>query len=90
VILFHVTDKKREQELAYQNRPIKFIDMETGQMVKLNPNDIRSEYIKSVEKHINQVRLKCGQYKIDLAEADVNSDFRDVLIPFLVKRETLY
>ncbi len=90
VVLFHVTDKKLEQQLGYQNRPIKFVDMETGEILKLNPNDIRSHYTQNLELFMNQVRSKCGQYQIDLAEADVNSDFRDVLIPFLVKRETLF
>jgi hypothetical protein len=34
--------------------------------------------------------VKCGQYKIDLAEADINKDFQQVLLSFLVKRKKLY
>ncbi len=90
VILFHVTDKKQEEQLSYQNRPTKFVDMETGVSQKLNPNDIRKDYKENYQNFLTELRLKCGQYQVDLAEADVNGDFRDVLIPFLVKRKGLY
>lgn len=90
VILFHVTDKTFEQELGYKNRPVKFVDMETGEALKLNPNEVRAYYRDKLEAFMKNLRLKCRQYQVDLAEADVNSDFRDVLIPFLVKRKALY
>lgn len=89
VVLFHITDKDKEQMLAYANRPTKFVDMETGQTIRLNPNDIRKDYRKILTQQTDEIRLKCAQYKIDLIEADVNSDFREVLIPFLVKRQTV-
>ena len=90
VVLFHVTDKLLEQELEFQNRPIKFVDMETGQILKVNPNEIKKEYTQQLGTFMSELRLKCGQYQIDIAEADVNDDFRSVLIPFLAKRAALY
>lgn len=90
VVVFHVTDKKLEQELAYSNKPIRFVDMETGEEMKLNPNEIRNEYTKNISDLLADFKVKCGQYKIDFAEADVNADFRDVLIPFLVKRKAMH
>ncbi len=90
VVLFHVTDKRLEQELEFQNRPIKFVDMETGQILKVNPNEIKKEYTQQLGTFMSELRLKCGQYQIDIAEADVNDDFRSVLIPFLAKRAALY
>ncbi len=86
VILFHVTDKIYETEFLYKNRPYKFIDMESGETIKLNPNEIRNYYTSSSKSYIEKLKLKCGQYKIDFVEADVNSDFKDVLIPYLLKR----
>ncbi|MFN6037420.1 MAG: DUF58 domain-containing protein, partial [Bacteroidota bacterium] len=41
VILFHVTDKKKEIEFEFENRPYRFIDLESGEEIKLNPGDIR-------------------------------------------------
>jgi uncharacterized protein (DUF58 family) len=90
VVLFHVTDKRLEQEFAYKNQPVKFVDLETGETLKLNPNEIRNAYTTNLNRFISNLRLKCGQYKIDLAEADVNDDFQTVLIPFLAKRAAMY
>ena len=41
VILFNVTDQSRELEFSFSNRPSKFIDLETGQTLKLNPDSTR-------------------------------------------------
>lgn len=90
VILFHVTDKQQEEKLIFQNKPIKFVDMETGETEKLNPGDIRKKYQESYSNFMNMLRLRCGQYQVDLVEADINDDFRNVLIPFLVKRKSLF
>lgn len=89
VIVFHVTDKNLEQNLAYSNKPIKFVDMETGEEMKLNPNEIRGKYSQKLEQLITDFKVKCGQYQIDFAEADVNEEFQNVLIPFLVKRQAM-
>lgn len=90
VILFHVTDKEHESEFKYKNRPYKFIDMETGETLKLNPNEVRDYYMKSASNYSNNLKLKCGQYKIDFVQADVKSDFKEILVPFLLKRKKLY
>jgi uncharacterized protein (DUF58 family) len=87
IILFHITDKNHEQELNYSNRPIKFIDMETGIEMKLNPNEIRDKYTSNMSASVHNLKTKCNQYNIDFIEADINSDFRDILIPFLAKRK---
>ncbi len=90
VIIYHVTDKKLEESLAYTNRPLKFVDMETGSQVKINPNSIRDNYKLSYNSFLNNIRLKCGQYKVEMVEADINLGFAEVLVPFLVKRKTMY
>ncbi len=90
VILFHVSDKLQEEKLDFNNKPIKFVDMETGESIKLNPNDIRKDYTSGYHAFIKNIKLKCAQYQVDFNEADINGDFRDILIPFLAKRKGLY
>lgn len=90
VILFHVIDKKFEEEFTFQNRPYKFVDMETGKTLKLNPNEVKQTFEQSAKKFNNDLKIKCGQYKIDFVEADINSDFKEVLIPYFLKRRKLY
>ncbi len=89
VILFHVKDKKLEQEFDFKNRPYKFVDLESGEEVKFNPNEVREEYKNAVKNFYADIKLKCGQYKIDLIETDINEDFEKVLHAYLIKRSKL-
>jgi uncharacterized protein (DUF58 family) len=86
VILFHVVDKQKELDFEFENRPYEFVDMENGDKVKLNPSEVKDYYVSEVKKFEASLKLRCGQYKIDFVEADINKDFRQVLLPFLMKR----
>jgi uncharacterized protein (DUF58 family) len=89
VILFHVEDKKTEIDFDFKNRPYLFVDSETNERLKLFPSQIKDQYIKSVNEYKHTLKLKCAQYKIDLIEAEVSTDFSQILLPFLVKRNKL-
>jgi len=90
VILFHVFEKTKELDFNFENTPVKFVDMETGSEIKLNPADIKSQYLQSMTERFNEIRLKCMQYKIDFVPADINKGYEQVLLSFLVKRSRLY
>jgi uncharacterized protein (DUF58 family) len=90
VILFHVTDHSLEREFEFSNRPHKFVDLESGQVVKFNPSEVKQHYTNTVSAYFNDLKVRCGQYQIDLAEADINKDFKEVLFSYLVKRKKLY
>ncbi|MEI6489322.1 MAG: DUF58 domain-containing protein [Bacteroidota bacterium] len=86
VILFHVVDKQKELDFEFENRPYRFVDMETGEEVKLHPNQIKENYLKQMSEYKSELMLKCGQFKIDFVEADINLGFEQVLMPYLLKR----
>lgn len=86
VLLFHVTDKKTEEDFAFDERPYEFIDLETGDRVKLQPNQVRTEYQQAVRNYFHELKLRCGQYKIDFIEADIARGFEQILTAYLVKR----
>jgi len=90
VILFHVIDKQKEIDFNYENRPYKFIDLESGQELKVTPNEVKEIYTKKITAYKNELKLKCGQYRIDFIEADINRGFEQILLPYLLKREKLY
>jgi len=90
VLLFHVTDHRLEREFQFTNRPHKFVDLESGQVIRFNPWEVKSHYVSAVKSYFDDLKVKCGQYQIDLAEADINKDFREVLLTYLVKREKLF
>jgi uncharacterized protein (DUF58 family) len=90
VIVFHVAEKHKELDFEFSSRPHRFIDMESGQSMRVNPSLVREDYIKAVEEHRRQIRLKCRQYKIDYVDAIVNQGFEQVLLPYLIKRSRLF
>jgi uncharacterized protein (DUF58 family) len=90
VVLFHVVDKKQEIDFEFDNRPYKFVDLESGRQIKVNPLEVKAEYNRSVQSFTSELKTKCGQYRIDFVEADINLGFEQVLLPYLLKRERLY
>ncbi|WP_339738173.1 DUF58 domain-containing protein [uncultured Sunxiuqinia sp.] len=90
VIVFHVTDHKQEKQFDFQNRPCRFVDLESGEQLKFSPNELKENYKKAVDRYFEELKVKCGQYHIDLVEADINEDFKQVLHQFLRKRKKLY
>ncbi|MDB9775310.1 DUF58 domain-containing protein [Vicingaceae bacterium] len=89
VVLFHVVDHKKELEFDFGNRPYKFIDLESGQEVKLNSTEVKERYVKEVKKREKALKLKCIQYGIDFVEADINKGFNQILFPYLVMRNKM-
>lgn len=89
VMLFHIMDKKSEVDFEFENRPYTFIDKETGEQIKLHPNEIKQSYLEQSNKFYNDVKLKCAQFKIDFIEADVNQNFDQLLLSYLIKRSKL-
>lgn len=86
VVVFHVYRKKDEHEFVFENRPHEFIDMETGNSVKLLPHQVKEFYQQKVTEHHQKIKNKCAQYRIDWVDADIDSGFADVLQTYLIKR----
>ena len=86
VVLFHVTDKSKEMEFDFANRPYLFIDMETGEKVRLQSNQVKEEYVRRMTAYKESLKMKCLQYRIDFVEADINAGYKPILQQYLVKR----
>lgn len=89
VVLFHVADHQSEFEFDYDNRPYRFIDLESGREVRLQPSEVKTAYLERIHKFNQELKLKCGQYRIDIIEADIRQGFRQVLLPYLMKRSRM-
>jgi uncharacterized protein (DUF58 family) len=86
VVVFHVMDNKTELEFNFEDRPAEFIDLETGDRLKLNPSDVKASYRKEVQAFHQSLKMRCNQYKIDFIEADVDIDYNIILQTYLIKR----
>lgn len=89
VILFHVMDEALEIDFNFENRPYQFIDMESGERIKLQSNELKEHYITQMKKMQDQIKQKCLQYKIDMVRADINQGFIPILQSYLAKRNKM-
>ena len=90
VIIFNVIDQNLEINFEFDNRPYKFVDIETGQSIKINPLGIRQTYQQQVNQYFNELRSRIAQLNIDFVTADINREFSEILITYLLKRQKLY
>jgi uncharacterized protein (DUF58 family) len=89
VIIFNVNDKQKELDFNFDNRPHHFIDIESGDQVRVHPNKIRESYKASLQKYRHELELKCAQYHIDIIDAYIEDGYQDVLKSYLIKRNKM-
>ncbi len=89
VILFHTIDHSKEFDFEYENRPHLFIDLETGEKLRLMPREIEKEYRHQMSKLRENIKMHCLQLKIDLIEADIAKGYKPVLQAYLAKRNRM-
>ena len=87
VILFHTYDKEKEIEFDFNNRPKRFVDLETGEHLNLYADNVRQDYKTAVQKYFNELKIKCGQYRIKYVPVNINEDFSSILTSYLVERQ---
>ena len=90
VVLFQVLDDAVEKDLGLENRPYELIDMESGEKMKLNPNEIRETYEKRIKSYFEEIRLKCINLSIDFVEVNIANGVEPVLQQYLIKRQKLH
>lgn len=89
VVLFHVYDAGKELEFGFDNRPSRFVDLESGEVLYLNPSELKEKYEKLMHEKKETLLRRCYQYHIDYVEADINKGYEQVLTSYLIKRQKL-
>lgn len=87
VILFHTYDKEKEIEFDFNNRPKRFVDVETGEHVNLYADNIRGNYEAAVTNYFTELKIRCGQYRIKYVPVDIKKDFSTILTTYLIERQ---
>lgn len=86
VLLFHVMDSRTEENFEFEERPYEFTDIESGEKIKVQPSEVKDFYIENIRKFYSDLKMRCGQYKIDFVSADINKGFDQILLAYLIKR----
>lgn len=89
VIIFHIYDKNLELNFELENRPYTLIDMETGERLKIETNQIRSQYHKAVTEYFEEIELRAKQYAVDFVKTDINEGLEKVLVSYMLKRKRM-
>lgn len=88
VVVFHVVDEKTELKFQYDNAPRKFIDVETGDEVRIFADNIRERYEEGVRKYFEELSATCIQNRIRYVPVNVGSDFEKILTTYLVEKQS--
>ena len=67
----------------------RFIDMETNEVVKVNPNTIRETYKKEMGNFYKEIKIRCGMLKVDFVEVNTADPFDKVLGAYMLKRKRM-
>lgn len=88
VIVLHVNDADSELDLKLGDQPLKFIDIETYEIVKLTPEEIASEYQNTESKRRKLIKEKCLELGISFVDCNVSQPIENVLNAFYTKRNS--
>jgi len=89
VVLFNVLDKAKELEFNFPNKPTAFVDLETGEKIKLHPSEIKEKYKTKMDSYVSELKLKCTQFKIDFVDVDISEPIEFILQKYLIKRSKI-
>lgn len=89
LVLFYVMDMKTELDFQFSNTPHEFVDMESGEKVKLMPNEIQGDFQNYMVEKLAFFKNKCLQFGVDFVPVDMDDDYEKVLSTFLRKRNKM-
>ncbi|MEO0527695.1 MAG: DUF58 domain-containing protein [Bacteroidota bacterium] len=87
VVLFHLLDKDKEVHFNFENTPKRFTDVETGAHIDLYADTIKEAYEEGLNRYMDELRLKCAQYKIKYVDVDIHANFSKVLNTYMIERQ---
>jgi uncharacterized protein (DUF58 family) len=89
IILFHVAHKKTELDFTLEDRPYELIDMESGEHLKIRPEQIKEQYLESIRTYFEEIKLRCANYRIDFMPANIEDGYNSILLKYLLKRQKI-
>lgn len=85
IILFHIMDQ------AEVNFPfvgdVEMTDPETGEIVRLNADGVRKQYLKEIEEFRGEYMQQCSQARIDYVPLSTDMPFDKALTKYLLSRK---
>lgn len=86
VLIFQLIEPETEAKFDFPNHPLLLKDLETGEEIKVHPEEIRERYVALFREYQDKVRRKCRELNIELIELSVNEPYDKALTDYLRKR----
>lgn len=89
VLLFHILEGQKEVDFSYDNRPYTFEDMETGTLLRLNPEEYKETFLKEINRYREFIKDECLKHRIDYVYCDLKTPPGEILANYLAKRNKM-
>jgi hypothetical protein len=89
VLILHIQDYQSEIELDLPDQPINFVDLESGEKVKLNPSEIQEFYAQKQKLHLQSLKERSFNNGANYYGLDVSVPINQALMAFYVSRNKL-
>ena len=87
LVVFHVLDPA---EITFPYRDAsRFMDLESGEEIPVVPEAFAEQYRKMIREHIESLRTKCSESRIDYVLLDTSKPLDEALFSYLGNRERL-
>jgi uncharacterized protein (DUF58 family) len=86
VLVFHILESETERHFRFPDVPMRFVDMETGEEMALQPSQLRENYAEAVKQFSTRFRARCRESNIDFVELDTAEPYGTALLAYLNKR----
>ena len=89
VLVFHVLESGTERNFRFPDVPMRFVDMETGEQMSIQPAQLRENYAEAVKSFSARFRERCRERNIDFVDLDTAENYSTALLAYLNKRQRL-
>jgi uncharacterized protein (DUF58 family) len=90
VLVYQLMDHSTEGQFEFgSHQPLLLKDLETGEELRVQPEQIRQAYQERMTAWRGFLRRKCRELNIELVEADIRQPYEKLLLDYLIKRRTL-
>lgn len=87
VVVFHTYSKRYEMDFDFPNKPKKYVDLETEEVVNLYSSAVKDQYQAEIKKYFEKISLLCSQYKITYVPVNVEDSFDLVMNTYLLEQQ---
>ena len=87
VILFHTLDYETELNFEFDNKPQRFIDVESGKYLDLYAENAKDNYKNAMQGFIDDLKTQCAQYRITYYPVNIQDSFHQLMTQFLIQRQ---